>query len=185
MSERQGDGSHEASMATDQGPYGLQKEQCDCCDSPNVDLVRNDKIYGEIFGDWPLAYLCDDCDAFVHCHPDTIDPMGRMANKKTRVLRIHAHQSFDVLWKQGLLSRTEAYQWLSDSLDVPPEGCHFSMISDEQLEKTVVISEQKVADLRAVVQERRDRGLEYGQCKARRKHNREVKRSSRLSECSP
>lgn len=48
-----------------------------------------------------------------------------------------------------------------------------------------LIKEQKAADLRAVILESRDRGLEYGQYKARRKHNREAKRSSRLSECSP
>ncbi len=40
-------------------------------------------------------------------------------------MRREGHKIFDKLWKSGLTSRQEAYKWLSKSLHISLEDCHF------------------------------------------------------------
>lgn len=42
--------------------------------------------------------------------------MGLLADDETRQGRIKAHRAFDALWKNGLLSRKEAYVWLREEM---------------------------------------------------------------------
>ena len=58
------------------------------------------------------------CDGTHGCHQATGAPLGIPANKETKSWRIKAHESFDALWKgkEPLMSRLEAYAWISHRL---------------------------------------------------------------------
>jgi hypothetical protein len=71
-----------------------------------------------------LFYKCDSCIAWVGCHPDTDNPLGRLANAELRRARFEAHAAFDPMWKGAVTTRTQAYTWLADQLGIPAERCH-------------------------------------------------------------
>lgn len=75
------------------------------------------------------------CDAYVG-HHDSGAPLGRLARKELRSLKSHVHAAFDPLWKRGrhqrFSSRTAAYQWLSETLNVPVRWCHVGMFDEDQ-----------------------------------------------------
>src|SRR5262245_33405455 len=85
-------------------------ELCHVCCSPDIEFTTNDVIYGSLRGAWPKIWYCNGCRASVGCHKGTNVPLGRMANKKTRTLRIRAHEAFDVIWQPpfGCMSRADA-----------------------------------------------------------------------------
>lgn len=117
-----------------------EPELCNVCCSPNIKFTTNDEIYGKLHGEWPHIWFCGDCRASVGCHKGTRTPLGRMANKRTRQLRVKAHEHFDQLWRSGYLSRDKAYDWLAGQLKIDPQDCHISWLNDEQLIQVAELS---------------------------------------------
>lgn len=111
--------------------------KCDVCGSSNVTCTTNDVIYRKTYGNWPYIYFCKECKSYVGCHPNTKNPLGFMANEVTRTKRKAAHAAFDSLWKEGYMTRGEAYRWLAERLEIPFKECHISQLSDDQLDKVI------------------------------------------------
>ena len=70
-------------------------------------------VYGDKAPD-PDAkyYVCGRypaCDCYVAAHRKTMLPMGTLADKALRKKRHDAHVALDSLWKNGIMSRKEAY----------------------------------------------------------------------------
>lgn len=122
---------------------------CPYCGS-EVDLVDSFEIYhNNKYKGW--MYACSNrpqCDAYVGCHPRTKTPLGRLANKKLRLLKNEAHRQFDPLWKSGHMTRRNAYYWLAHKLNIPVEKCHIGMFDVEDCQRTIrlcsKIDEEKV-----------------------------------------
>lgn len=72
-------------------------------------------------------WRCLPCAAWVGCHPDTTEPLGRLANSELRSLKQAVHRVLDLLWQQGGMSREEAYAWLAEQLELTAEECHVGM----------------------------------------------------------
>lgn len=71
-------------------------------------------VYGDKAPD-PDAkyYVCGRypaCDCYVAAHRKTMLPMGTLADKALRKKRHDAHVALDSLWKNGIMSRKEAYR---------------------------------------------------------------------------
>lgn len=94
-----------------------------------------------------MIYLCRECRAWVGCHPGTDKPLGRLANKELRDLKIKAHDAFDRVWKDKDTSRRKAYAWLAEKLKVPPEYCHIGMFNENTCQKVIEICKNKTEDL--------------------------------------
>ena len=47
-------------------------------------------------------------------------------------LRTYTHNAFDALWKNGDLSRTEAYEWLADAMGLSAKKAHIALFSAKQ-----------------------------------------------------
>lgn len=108
--------------------------KCDCCGG-KVRIAHHREIYGgRSFGEWPWVYLCD-CGARVGMHPGTNLPLGTMADAATRAARKNAKPSFDSIWRNNRLSRSQAYAWLALQLSLPLSRCHFGMFTIQQCEK--------------------------------------------------
>ena len=98
---------------------------CPYCDGP-VALVENSEIYnGRSYGDWPYAYLCAPCDAYVGLHPNTDLPLGTLANAELRQLRKQAKAAWQQVSGLHGWDRSRAYQWLASEMGIPAAECHF------------------------------------------------------------
>ncbi len=80
-----------------------------------------------------VSYACihENCRGRHGAHPNG-KPLGVPADSKTRRARIEAHEVFDRLWKCGVMSRTEAYRWLREALQLRANTGHISSLDAEQ-----------------------------------------------------
>lgn len=114
-------------------PLPVPKE-CPYCEGA-VELVENSAIYnGKLFGDWPYAYLCKPCDAYVGLHPDTDVPLGTLANKGLRDARKKAKANFHELMEMTHLGRSGSYEWLAEKMGILVGDCHFGWFNESQCE---------------------------------------------------
>lgn len=74
-----------------------------------------------------VIYACFPCDAYVGCHPGTDRPLGLLANAELRAARQAAHAAFDPIWRGTAVSRTKAYAWLAQALQLETRRCHIGM----------------------------------------------------------
>lgn len=119
--------------------YGFTKK-CPYCGSPVVlrnsnYVYHNNKNYGKM---WVCSKF-PECDAYVGCHPGTTIPLGRLADVRLRRAKNKAHSAFDPLWKSGLMTRKEAYEWLSITLHIAQEDCHIGMFDVRTCERVVEV----------------------------------------------
>jgi hypothetical protein len=99
---------------------------CPYCGN-NAVLVGGKSIYphrSDLYRKW--FYLCQPCDAYVGCHPNKA-PLGRLANRQLRIAKMQAHSVFDPLWKEGQMTRTQAYKWLSEKMKIPVNETHIGL----------------------------------------------------------
>ena len=104
---------------------GSQHMRCPYCGS-TVHLRSANGIY-RYNNENTLLYVCSQypvCDSYVRVHPGTKIPVGSLANAELRALRLTAHRHFDKLYKTGLMSKNDAYNWLSFILQSPLSQAH-------------------------------------------------------------
>lgn len=80
-----------------------------------------------------MLYVCKNyprCDSYVRVHPGTTIPMGTVANKKLRTMRKDAHKYFNQIYYRGIMTKQEAYQWLSEFMGLPMESTHIGMMGE-------------------------------------------------------
>lgn len=109
-----------------------QPLRCPFCGA-GVKLEDNIKIYRS--RSYGKAYICDNfptCDTYVGVHKDTNKPLGTLANKELRTLRMKCHEVFDPLWKSGRMSRSRAYRVLSDIMSMDVNRTHIGMFNIDQ-----------------------------------------------------
>jgi hypothetical protein len=101
-------------------------------------------VYHKNFG--PI-WACLPCGAWVGCHPGTMKPLGRLANKQLRDAKVAAHKAFDPLWQRKMKesgwrrrsARSMGYKWLAAQLGIPKEECHIGMFNLEQCQEVIKI----------------------------------------------
>lgn len=100
------------------------------------------------------------CDATVGCHPDG-SPLGALATKTLKRLRMAAHDKFDALWKpweaqqlaypeetrvigklRGAM-RSRAYAWLAEQMDITREACHIGHMDEVAAKRAIEIIERE------------------------------------------
>lgn len=104
-------------------------EVCPYCKSKTKQTSETD-IYGRKYSG-RMVVVClnyPKCNSYVGCHKDG-KPLGRLANKELRKAKIDAHNSFDRLWKENLIERSELYKRLSEHLEIPIEYTHIGMFN--------------------------------------------------------
>jgi len=95
-------------------------------------------------------WRCPVCKAYVGCHKNTIQPLGNVANYELRKYRVKAHKAFDPLWKSGknkyFRSRTKAYKWLANKLNISIYDCHIGRMSINTCKKVIMICKDMYRD---------------------------------------
>ncbi|MDE2472755.1 MAG: hypothetical protein KGL35_29540 [Bradyrhizobium sp.] len=112
--------------------------KCQYCGG-DVDVVKNSAIYGKEYGEWPWAYLCRGCKAYVGMHPFTGIPLGTLADAPTREARMRAKDAFNPLWQSERMTRREAYAWLAAQLGIALDTCHVGWFDIATCERVVEI----------------------------------------------
>jgi len=125
-------------MNLNDDPLVLLGWSCPYCGNPTK-LVDDTQIYGRSYG--TKCYVCEPCGAWVGCHKGTDKALGRIANKELRELKHQAHEAFDPLWKDGYMSRTDAYAALAYSLGLDIEHTHIGMFDEVLCKKAIRASE--------------------------------------------
>lgn len=114
-------------------------------------------VYGDKAPD-PDAkyYVCGRypaCDCYVAAHRKTMLPMGTLADKALRKKRHDAHVALDSLWKNGIMSRKEAYRLLQLSMGLPAEDAHIAKFSAARCDEVIALSRRfRAAAARAAYQ---------------------------------
>lgn len=63
------------------------------------------------------------------------------ADYGTRQARIVAHECFDLIWKSGMMSRSEAYTFLAKFMGRQDKDVHIGYFDKEQCSKVIQFSE--------------------------------------------
>ena len=106
--------------------------KCPYC-GKKAEWTSNDVVYGRKYGKSWMCYYCWECDAYVGCHQNTKLPLGTMANKELRTLRMECHALFDPLWKSGQMKRRDAYRYLFKNTGVK----HIAWANEEECQKII------------------------------------------------
>jgi hypothetical protein len=122
---------------------------CPYCGA-EVKLVGGEAIYPhrpDLFE--KRFWQCAPCQAYVGCHGNTTEPLGRLANAELRQAKMAAHRAFDPLWREYPKEerkerRKGAYAWLSKALNVPPDECHIGMFDEALCRRVVEVCEEKI-----------------------------------------
>ena len=118
---------------------------CPYCDKPAI-LVTGHKIYPHRTDLYTKHFWhCEPCDAYVGCHPQTTNPLGRLANAELRKAKMDAHAAFDPIWQSEEMTRTEAYVWLSTTIGISIDDCHMGMFDVDTCSKVIVACKSRVA----------------------------------------
>lgn len=97
--------------------------------------VHDKLLYGH-----KLLYVCSrypQCDCYVSAHSDTRRPMGTLADKELRTLRINAHTAFSRIWEMGIMRKKEAYFWMGIRLGLTKEQAHIGLFSKERCRQLI------------------------------------------------
>jgi len=94
-----------------------------------------------------VIYACFPCDAYVGTHKNSGTPLGRLADKKLRTLKMKTHAAFDPLWKSGYMHRTEAYNWLAKRMGIKKHCCHIGMFNESQCTQAISMSKAMVKQI--------------------------------------
>lgn len=126
-----------------------QELRCSYCGSPAV-LRPASEIYHDS-NRKGYVYACSHypvCDAYVSVFPGSKIPMGTLADGALRKKRILAHRAFDQLWKSGIFSRDQAYQWIADRLGLTRKQAHIALFSDYLCEQVILESHKVIENNR-------------------------------------
>ena len=106
------------------------------------EFVDSAVVYGGV--SYGMIYYCKPCDAYCGVHKDNIGTrsLGRLANYELRQAKKEAHHYFDQIWKSGIMKRTEAYKWLSETLGTDKDYTHIGMFSVETCKEVVEVSKK-------------------------------------------
>lgn len=126
-----------------------KKEKCNWRERPphcrncwgEGELVTGKEIYPhrpDLFK--KLFWCCNPCGAYVgtHVKSEFAAPLGLMATAEHRQLKSQAHRVFDHIWKVGGKTRSEAYAWLQEALEVE-QSVHIGWSTVEELQRIVEV----------------------------------------------
>lgn len=116
---------------------------CPLCGSHSV-LISSKAVYGYDYG---MIWKCHKgCNTFVGVHKTgkyQNYPLGTLADKPLREIRIKGHNLFDKMWKESKdYSREKAYSWLCEQMNLEKEDCHFGEFTLEQCQQAIALIEQ-------------------------------------------
>lgn len=134
----------------------LSSLKCPYCGSPVYLRDASDIYHKDLPG--RKLYVCSrypQCDAYSRADPVTLDMLSTLANGKLRALRRQTHECFNRIYEKNIMSKREAYKWLSQIIQAPCNEAHIGRLNEyyclEVIKKSnqLVESWEKVHDSKA------------------------------------
>lgn len=124
--------------------------RCPYCGAQAV-LRPSAAVYGDKARPGEYLYVCQRypaCDSYVGAHRKSLLPMGTLANGDLRNKRIKAHQSFDRLWKCGIMEKRQAYRWMQAKFALNSGQAHIAMFSEYMCGQLICACDEVIANNR-------------------------------------
>ena len=107
-----------------------------------IRVVPAEQIYGKAAAErlnlqTEYIHQCQNCNARVGCHKGTKRPLGSVANETLRLKRMETHQVYDAFWKRRGMTRTKAYKWLAEQLQLSEERAHIGSFEMDQCQTVI------------------------------------------------
>lgn len=113
----------------------LTGQICPYCECETI-LVSDNEIYGANSTYGGVYFKClNNPDHYVGTYKKSKKSLGRLADKELRTWKMKGHEKFDTLWKgENKIFSTpqEAYEWLSNAMQLDLKYTHFGMFTIEQ-----------------------------------------------------
>ena len=80
-----------------------------------------------------MLYVCTnypECDAYVRVHEGTNKPVGTLADSKLRAMRLEAHKLLDKIQERGIMTKSECYQWIANTIMSPLSQAHIGYLGE-------------------------------------------------------
>lgn len=122
--------------------------RCPYCGAQAV-LRPSAFVYGDQSRPGEHLYVCQrypSCDSYVGAHKKSLLPMGTLANGNLRNKRIRTHQSFDRLWRYGIMEKWQAYRWMQAKFGLSSEQAHIAKFSEYMCDQLILICDQAIAN---------------------------------------
>ena len=129
----------------------IKGEVCPYCNC-GTKLVSGEIIYPEKLNKIPrpkyldkMFYQCSiEPNHYVGTYNDNLTSLGRLADTELRRLRNKGHNTFDPLWREDKLFKSQkaAAKWLSKKMKLPIEYTHFGMFTIEQCKEAIAFCEE-------------------------------------------
>ncbi len=131
-------------------PYGRRLEgECPEC---GADMILRPSRFGPFYG----CERYPGCGATHGAHKANGEPLGKPANKETKLARMAAPAAFDPVWKEHGAPRGAAYGWLAGRLGIPTERCHVGEFDKETCGRvSAIMAETTPAEAAAEIAARR------------------------------
>ena len=122
--------------------YDVVEYDLECPDC-GIPMRLKQSHYGWFYGcpNYP------ECENTHGAHQSTGKPLGKPADKETRLARIAAHVALDRLWIEGSMTRKNVYRWLRMSMGLSKFKCHIARMNRENCEQVILLAEQKFKTL--------------------------------------
>jgi len=115
------------------------KLKCVYCGKDCIRTRRKHKYYYSNKGArTDIIYECKDCEAHVGIHTagrKKGQPLGNVAIPLLRRKRARTHKTFDKIWKKGYMTKSQAYSWAANKINIPILDFHISMLSFRQCDQ--------------------------------------------------
>ena len=95
-----------------------------------------------------ISTICRYCGGVVRLEPArkiygaSTDRLG-LANEVLRLKRRETHLVFDGFWKGIGMSRTQAYKWLANRMDLPEKEAHIGGFEMDQCQQVIDLCEKE------------------------------------------
>jgi hypothetical protein len=110
---------------------------CPYCNN-STNRIKGLEIYGKNTPWSDLDFmLCRPCWAYAGVHRESGIALGSVANSTLRNKRKAAHQVFDRLYKEAHLTRSQAYTWLANQLNLDRKLTHIGMFGEESCDLVI------------------------------------------------
>lgn len=114
-------------------PYQLDvinAKICPYCKS-KTKVITELEVYKKVYSGKAIIACVNypACDSYVGTHSNG-EPLGRLANQNLRLKKKKYKEAFNMLWENKYMSRADAYEELSEFLELDPALTHFGMFSE-------------------------------------------------------
>lgn len=108
---------------------------CPYCGGKTV-LTDSSIVYeSNSYGNIVICVNFPMCNSYVGVHKNgewMNYPLGRLADTVLRQVKKKAHDRFDMIWKSGIMSRSEAYKWLQLVMQKEEPDAHIGEMTVEE-----------------------------------------------------